>query len=511
MADSDSKPSAAAISDTGLSASASASTLAVTPAASSAASSVAAPVTAEATPIVSASVKRQRDDDDDEEKQEKNKPSSGSADNEESLRVEVRDANGVLLAGQEEFEDGQDKPAKRRKSGPSNSDAKDANSSIDIDTGEVESTKQKLTTDLGAEPVVPKNVNSADLPNELPDSANDEVVNNKGENGKTDSADVEPPVVAPSTPSGPSFLSSTSTSAFKGGFGGFAKSGFTSALSTPKASIFESATKSSSTSETSGISGTPSQSTPSLFKGGFSGFGTSGFQTPQKENMWAEAKGTPKINSTVKSIFGTSAAAAAASGSSSNTAEADSSAELGDDTRTTAADADAGSDDLYVQLSSPLSVRKVETGEEAEVPIFTCRSKLYALDLTLSESGWKERGVGTLHVNMTKVASGGGVVGEGRENKAQQSATATATAKATAKSARLVMRADGLLRVILNLPLQKSFKAFTGMNSSLQGEKFVRVSAIGEEGKPVQYAFRTNNAETARTLFKAIQNFVSSD
>lgn len=127
----------------------------------------------------------------------------------------------------------------------------------------------------------------------------------------------------------------------------------------------------------------------------------------------------------------------------------------------------------------------VETGEEAEESRFSCRAKLYVLNLTQSEQGWKERGVGTLHVNTKKT--------EG-------------DASETAKS-RMVMRSDGLLRVVLNVPLLKNFEVMSGMKSSLQSEKFVRISAI-EDGKPVQYALRTNNTDTAKRLYKAIQDLV---
>lgn len=134
----------------------------------------------------------------------------------------------------------------------------------------------------------------------------------------------------------------------------------------------------------------------------------------------------------------------------------------------------------------------VETGEEAEESKFSCRAKLYVLDLTNSEQGWKERGVGTLHVNTTKAESG---------DKSNSGSTAEG-----AKS-RLVMRSDGLLRVVLNVPLHKNFEVMSGMKSSLQSEKFVRISHI-EDAKPVQYALRTNNADTAQRLFKAIEDLV---
>lgn len=105
------------------------------------------------------------------------------------------------------------------------------------------------------------------------------------------------------------------------------------------------------------------------------------------------------------------------------------------------------------------------TGEEFEESVFSCRAKLYFLDVT-KEDGWKERGIGTLHVNKS-------------------------TSEDASHKSRIVMRSDGVLRVILNLPLLKSYQIHSGMKSSLSSEKFVRISAT-EEGKPCQYAFKVS-------------------
>lgn len=95
-----------------------------------------------------------------------------------------------------------------------------------------------------------------------------------------------------------------------------------------------------------------------------------------------------------------------------------------------------------------------KTGEEDEESIHSIRAKLY---LMAEDQSWKERGTGTLRVNVPKSSS-------------------------DKQSARLVMRADGVLRVILNVSL------FKGMKCELQ-EKFVRIVAF-EEAKPVHYAIK---------------------
>lgn len=76
------------------------------------------------------------------------------------------------------------------------------------------------------------------------------------------------------------------------------------------------------------------------------------------------------------------------------------------------------------------------------------------------DQSWKERGTGTLRVNVPKKSS-------------------------DKRPARLVMRADGVLRVILNVSL------FKGMKCELQ-EKFVRIVAF-EDAKPVHYAIKVRS------------------
>lgn len=104
---------------------------------------------------------------------------------------------------------------------------------------------------------------------------------------------------------------------------------------------------------------------------------------------------------------------------------------------------------------SPTTTAK--TGEEDEESIHSIRAKLYTM---AEDQSWKERGTGTLRVNVPKSAS-------------------------DKRPARLVMRADGVLRVILNVSL------FKGMKCELQ-EKFVRIVAF-EDAKPVHYAIKVRS------------------
>lgn len=98
-----------------------------------------------------------------------------------------------------------------------------------------------------------------------------------------------------------------------------------------------------------------------------------------------------------------------------------------------------------------------KTGEEDEESIHSIRAKLYTM---AEDQSWRERGTGTLRVNVPKKSS-------------------------DKRPARLVMRADGVLRVILNVAL------FKGMKCELQ-EKFVRIVAF-EDAKPVHYAIKVRH------------------
>ncbi|KAL1917299.1 uncharacterized protein VTP21DRAFT_4955 [Calcarisporiella thermophila] len=118
---------------------------------------------------------------------------------------------------------------------------------------------------------------------------------------------------------------------------------------------------------------------------------------------------------------------------------------------------------------STLQEQEVITGEEDEEMLHQLRAKLYAMD---DERQWKERGVGNLRINVSK------------ENP---------------KAARLVMRADGVLRVILNVAI------FSGMSCELSQEKFVRLIAF-ENSKPVHFAIKAPNKNAALDLFEAIQD-----
>ncbi|QNP98907.1 YALIA101S05e11144g1_1 [Yarrowia lipolytica] len=139
----------------------------------------------------------------------------------------------------------------------------------------------------------------------------------------------------------------------------------------------------------------------------------------------------------------------------------------------------------YIGVSAPLAKKEsMETGEEGEESIYTCRAKLYYFDLTNTTEGWKERGVGQVHINKLK----------------PEDVTETC-------SGRIVMRTDAVHRVVLNMGLVKGLEVQAGMGASLSSDKVVRISTI-EDNKPVQYALKTGNPDAAKQLLAGIKGLI---
>jgi RanBP1 domain len=109
-----------------------------------------------------------------------------------------------------------------------------------------------------------------------------------------------------------------------------------------------------------------------------------------------------------------------------------------------------------------LSFSSVTTGEEDEYTVHTVKAKLLVMDG--KSDNWKERGTGTLRIN-TKKTHGN-------------------------SSTRLVMRADSVFRVILNVPL------FVGMKVWIMQEKFVRFAAF-ETVESVESGDKKDDAATS--------------
>lgn len=139
-------------------------------------------------------------------------------------------------------------------------------------------------------------------------------------------------------------------------------------------------------------------------------------------------------------------------------------------------------DEQYVAVKG-LEKAVVSTGEENESCIHTVRAKLFALNPRHLDDGWKERGVGTLRIL--------------KSLNADQNA-----------SARLVMRADAVLRVILNMPLRNFYKLEDGGES--MGEKTIRIFGV-EDGTGTWLAIRVNSKQAAKALSNMVQTGMDLD
>ncbi|CUM45460.1 uncharacterized protein AC631_02067 [Debaryomyces fabryi] len=124
-------------------------------------------------------------------------------------------------------------------------------------------------------------------------------------------------------------------------------------------------------------------------------------------------------------------------------------------------------------------VEEIKTGEENEKSHFTSMAKIFELDLTNISEGWKERGLGRLHLNQSL------------EDPLK---------------VRLVMRSQGLLRVVLNMKVTSDTKLIKGLEASLSPGKFVRWNSINEHGVPVQYLLKFANQTIRDELVEKVEN-----
>ncbi|KAK6464012.1 hypothetical protein DFJ63DRAFT_317364 [Scheffersomyces coipomensis] len=123
-------------------------------------------------------------------------------------------------------------------------------------------------------------------------------------------------------------------------------------------------------------------------------------------------------------------------------------------------------------------IKNVTTGEEDEISHFSSTAKIFELDFTKISEGWKERGVGPLHLNQSKADNA---------------------------KVRLVMRSQGLLRVVLNHRIQPNTELLKGLEASLTPGKFLRLNSIREDGTPIQYLLKFSNQALRDSLIEKVE------
>lgn len=142
---------------------------------------------------------------------------------------------------------------------------------------------------------------------------------------------------------------------------------------------------------------------------------------------------------------------------------------------------DTTAKDVYKKVD--LEKQEVKSGEENEENLFQIKAKVYQMELSASKVGWKERGFGIIKINKFKEPV------------------------SDLYTSRIIMRQNGNLKLILNVPIAKGFKVLKGIPSSLSADKFIRFQII-ECDKPVQYAVKVGQAESAEKLFDIIEKQV---
>ncbi|KAL6234614.1 hypothetical protein BDW75DRAFT_231007 [Aspergillus navahoensis] len=112
--------------------------------------------------------------------------------------------------------------------------------------------------------------------------------------------------------------------------------------------------------------------------------------------------------------------------------------------------------------------RQIETGEEEEKTYFSCKAKLFHF----SNKEWRERGLGTFKVNVK--------VTDGVEDK---------------KGARMIMRADGVGRVMLNTPLFKGMKVGDAVGNEPKSTKQIHLASL-EGNRSVPLLLRVSHTSS---------------
>ncbi|PWN29445.1 hypothetical protein BDZ90DRAFT_258365 [Jaminaea rosea] len=318
----------------------------------------------------------------------------------------------------------------------------------------------------------------------------------------------------------PNGSAAASSSKLSGGMSGTTGAIKPSALGSSSSSSAKSPTSDTSSvgtatpkARTSAPSAKKAGGTPSLGFGAFAaskpfasaGATTSGTSSPATPAPGDEAaagsssaEGTPAAS---QSIFdqkqGTTADEADAAESSKKASDTT-------DVEATAGDDEAATGSAPKPKVQQLAETDLATGEEGERTIHSVRAKLYTMTKEGSKDGtWKERGTGTLRVNVPK-----DLYYQQRSQQYPQlgkyprPSVSASGGSGGASAARLVMRAEGVLRLILNVRL------FPGMGVELAQEKFVRFVALegGESGgAPCHFAVRCSNGAAGRALYEAVK------
>jgi Ran-binding protein 3 len=169
--------------------------------------------------------------------------------------------------------------------------------------------------------------------------------------------------------------------------------------------------------------------------------------------------------------------------------------------------------DTVVKKDKRFFEQEVETGEEGERTEFAARAKLYNFDK--ADGRWKERGTGTLKLNILEPAFSTDSDKEQADTDEEKSSgkgkgkeSAAKKPRVDKKRARFVMRAEGSQRVILNSPVQKGSNfgqpGTDGQRPTAQHLMFLGI-LDGGELQTLQLKLRTENAQALWDVVQQLQ------
>jgi len=134
-------------------------------------------------------------------------------------------------------------------------------------------------------------------------------------------------------------------------------------------------------------------------------------------------------------------------------------------------------------IGEPTKLPKVNviTGEEEEVVVYSVRAKLFTSNKEVENGAWKERGVGLFKIN----------IGNADPN---------VTGNTSTNKARLVMRAEGAKRLMLNVGL------FSSMSVDRAADKQVKFIASEKPGTFTTFLVRVARKDQCDELLEALIN-----
>jgi hypothetical protein len=142
------------------------------------------------------------------------------------------------------------------------------------------------------------------------------------------------------------------------------------------------------------------------------------------------------------------------------------------------------------KLADSVALVHIEDGEAGEATLLQLRAKLFALD---KEAGWKERGVGTLKINVPKSCVSYDENGQPIPGSFDASGLEDEDADPNAPQvARLIMRQENTHRVVLNTMIVRAME-FKPKSGSSAGQLMFTAFEGDKELKPINMLLKVRS------------------